>query len=335
MNDFFRIAWEQPDDSGAAIADEPLVEPDDAPEVEPQPEPEVYTFTREQLEALPHFDQFAASHDIPDALLEYGKSYGNARGLIARGAQREPLDEDAYRQAGIDPSEIPPPPEPDPEPAPGIWNAPWVEPDEWTAINELANSDQPEHRQRAAQAIVKSDAPEEYKKAYWDNAYGQGNYEALVYNQTALQAAFDQRLAEQEARWEERFSRVNSDLDTRNAADLIETAKAQVPGLVEHANGVITLWNEFSARTPGYDAWFHNAPRAEQIKEFQRLTVLAAAEAAPQRAAAQQAAQAESTSAKLRARTETSRTSGTPETEVDEGTRQRRDAMRRVGARIT
>lgn len=317
--------------------DEPTseVEPEE-PEVEaePTPEPEPETYTREQLaELLPRFDRFAA-HEGIEAFRQYGQAYDSATGLIRQGAHLAPQDPSIYEQIGLDPSEITHP-EPDPEPTPGIWNAPWVEPDEWTAINELANSDQPEHRQRAAQAIVKSDAPEEYKKAYWDNAYGQGNYEALVYNQTALQAAFDQRLAEQEARWEERFSRVNSDLDTRNAADLIETAKAQVPGLVEHANGVITLWNEFSARTPGYDAWFHNAPRAEQIKEFQRLTVLAAAEAAPQRAAAQQAAQAESTTAKLRARTETSRTSGTPETEVDEGTRQRRDAMRRVGARIT
>lgn len=309
---------------------------EDAPAVEAPPEVEPETYTREQLAELlgPRFERFA-SHEGEEAFRQFGSAYDSATGLIRQGAHLEPQDASVYEQIGLDPSEVYQP-EPEVEPVQGLFGVPWQPPTTWDEVQQYANSDDPGARRLAAMAVMSEpDAPEDLKRAYFNHWAAIDPAGATLYNQQAMQAEFDRRLAERDAAWEARFGAVSKDLTDRNAADLIETARAQVPGLEEHANGVIALWNEISTRTPGYHDWFHAAPRADQIKEFRRLTTIAAAEAAPQRAAAQAASAAETQSAKLRARTETSRTSGAPESPVDESTRNRREAMRRVGARIT
>lgn len=315
-------------------ADDAAVEEVEAVEAVEEAEVEAERYTLEEIaEAYgPRWERFA-SHGGIEAIRQAGLSHESATSLIRQGAHLSPQDPGVYEQIGIDPNEVYQPPEEEAQPA--IWNAPWIEPNEWEAISQLANSENPEHRQRAAQAIVKSDAPDQYKEAYWDNAYGQGNYQALVYQQRALLANQDEMREQLRQEIMQEFAPVKQDWQERHAESMFAAAKSEIPGFMEHILGFKALWDERVAEDPNYAQRVMDAPHDQRMREIRRLTIIAAAEAAPQRAAANAQAAAETTSAKLRARTETSRTSGAAESDVDESTRQRREAMRRVGARIT
>lgn len=332
---YFRHYWEQPDDSGAAI-DDPNPNPDaEVEEIEEVEEAAPETYTREQLaELLPHFDRFA-THEGDEAFRQYGSAYENARRLISTGGHMTPQEEEAYRAVGIDPAEIQLP-QAEPDPGPSIYGAPWETPTTWDEYIAYAQSDSPEQRRLAAYGVLQSAEADQQTKQWFFNQWAQADpHGAASYTQQATITAAEQRLADLEARMEAKYAATTEDLQNRNAGDLMEAAKANVKGFEEHAAGVLALWNERVAEDPGYADRFLAAPRGKQFTELRRLTVIAAAEAAPERDAANAAAAAETTSAKLRARTETSRTSGAAESDVDESTRQRREAMRRVGARIT
>lgn len=314
------------------------VEPEgEAPEpVEPEPQPEPETYTREQLaEFLPHFDRFA-THEGDEAIRQYGQAYANARGLISTGGHLTQQEEDAYRSVGIDPSEIQLP-APEPEAGPSIYGAPWETPTTWDEYVAYAQSDSPEQRRLAAYGVLQADGPDEATKQWFYNQWAAADpHGAAAYVQQTTLSAAEQRLADLEARLEAKYSATTTDLVTRNVGTLMEVAKSQIPGFVEHNATIDKLWKEKSAREPEFMRWFFTeASTEDQLRELKRVTLIAAAEDAPARDAANAAASADTNAAKLRARTETSRTSGAPESPVDESTRQRREAMRRVGARIT
>lgn len=309
---------------------------EDAPEVEAPPEVEPETYTREQLAELlgPRFERFA-SHEGEEAFRQYGQAYDSATGLIRQGAHLEPQDASVYEQIGLDPSEVYQP-EPEVEPGPQIYGAPWEAPQSWDEHVQYAQSESPEQRRLAAYSVLQSEGADQPTRQWFYNQWHQLDpYGASAYIQQSTLTAAEQRIADMQAQLESSIGAANADLVNRNANDLMEVAKAQVPGFVEHAKGVLALWDERKADDPTYADRFLAAPRDKQIRELTRLTIIAAAESAPERQAAQAQSQADTQSAKLRARTETSRTSGAPESPVDESTRNRREAMRRVGARIT
>lgn len=288
----------------------------DADPVEDAPAAEVYT--REQLAELlgPRFERFA-SHEGEEAFRQFGSAYDSATGLIRQGAHLEPQDPSIYEQIGIDPSEITQPPAEEPDPGPGLWGVPWQVPTTWDEVQQYANSDDPSARRLAWIAVAQEPtAPEDVKQAYFSHWASIDPAGAATYQQQAMQAAFEERLAEHEARMQEQFGRTHEDLLTRNAQDLMETAKSQVDGFEDHASSVLALWNERVQQDAGYAERFLNAPRPDQIKELRRMTIIAAAEAAPHRAAAAAAAADQTDAEKVRGRTETSRTNGSPDTDA-------------------
>jgi len=316
------------EEGGLEPADDAGVAVDDAPVEQVEPEPE--TYTREQLaELLPHFDQFA-THEGAEAFRQYGQSYGNARNFISSGGHREQQDPSVYQGMGLEP-----PPEPEPEPAPGLWGTPWQVPTTWDEVQSYANTEDPTARRLAWVAVAQDpSAPENVKQAYFSHWAAIDPAGATAYTQQATMTAAEQRLADLEARLEARYAATHEDLVTRNAQDLMEAAKSQVKGFEDHANGVLELWNENTARLPGYSEWFMEAPRADQLKELRRLTVIAAAEAAPVRQAAQEAATLDTDAAKQAARTETSRTGGAPDTAQSAAKRKSLEDMARIGHRV-
>lgn len=335
---YFRRYYEAADDTGAAVDDPPIDEttddqPDDAPAPEPEAPPAPETYTRDEIAALlPHFEQFA-NHEGTRAFEEYGKSYGNARSLISQGGHREPQDPSVYQSIGLDPSEVAQPPA---EEGPGIFGVPWAPPTAWEEILQLAQSEHPQHRQQAADAVVRApDAPEEYKRAYWDNAYGQGSYDALSQQQQLMEERLAAREAEIEARIMERFAPLQQAHTSTYVDGMLAQARANIPGLIDHEAGIAQLMAEREQRFPGYQKNFDSSDLPAQIAELQELTLIAASRAKPQREAAQAQAQSDADDAKHRARTETSRTSGVPDTEGDEAKQRERDQLRRIGPMIT
>lgn len=309
------------------VEDAPVEEQEDA-------EPEVYT--RDQISELlgPRFaERFASAHEGPDALREFGKAFDNTLGLVGRGAHLEPQDDEFYRNLGLEP---PPAPEEPADEPPGLWGTPWQVPTTWEEVQQYASSEDPEARRLAWVAVAQDPtAPENVKQAYFSHWAAVDPAGATTYSQQATMSAAEQRLADLEARLEARYAATHEDLLTRNATDLMETAKSQVKGFEEHATGVLSVWNENIERLPGYSDWFLNASRPDQLKELRRLTVVAAAEAAPARLAAQTQATNDTDAAKQRARTETSRTSGVPDTEGDAARRAEREQLARIGKFIT
>lgn len=307
---------------------------DAAVEVEEAPEPE--TYTREQLTELlgPRFaERFAGAHEGEEALRQFGQAFDNTLSLVGRGAHLEPQDEEFYRNLGLEPP-APPVEEPEEE-VPGLWGSPWQEPTTWEEVNAYANTDDPNARRLAAMAVMRDpQAPEQTKQAYFNHWAQLDPAGATLYNQQATMSAAEQRLADLEARLEAKYAATQEDLLTRNATDLMEAAKAGVPGFVDHANGVLALWNERTQNEPTFAERFLAAPRADQLRELRRLTIIAAAEAEPARKAAQAAATQDTDAAKQRARTETSRTSGQPDTEQSAAKRKSLEDARRVGSKV-
>lgn len=317
----------------------PEVEPEgEAPEPvepEPQPAPEPEVYTREQLAELlgPRFERFAM-HEGDEAFRQFGSAYTTAANGYLQGAHLAPQDAAFYQQAGIDENEIP---QPEPEPGPSIYGAPWETPTTWDEYVAYAQSDSPEQRRLAAYGVLQSEQADQATKQWFYNQWAAADpHGAAAYVQQTTLSAAEQRLADLEVRLEAKYSASSADLVERNVSSLMEVAKSQIPGFEQHAATIDAIWRERTSREPAFTEWFFTqATTAEQLKELRRITLVAAAEDAPARDAANAAASADTNAAKLRARTETSRTSGSPESSVDESTRQRREAMRRVGARIT
>lgn len=332
MNDYFRLAWEAPDDSGA----EP-VEPD-APETEPtEEEVEEPSFRLSELaEVLPHFDRFTRDHEGLEAVRQYGSAYDNSRRLISTGGHMTPQEEAAYIAAGIDPAEVQIPQYEEAEPeAPGLWGTPWQEPTTWEEVQAYANTDDPNARRLAAMAVMRDpQAPEDIKNAYFGHWAQLDPAGATAYNQQVMlqrqdemrQALKDEILAE--------MSPLKQEQTDRYVTGVLSRGIAEIPGLRENAIAVNQLMNERKARFPGYEALWEGSDSAAQLAELQELTLIAANRAAPARKDAQAAAGANTEAAMLAARTETSRTNGAPETDADAERRKEREQMRRVGARI-
>ncbi len=333
---YFRRYYEAADDSGADPGETVLEDVEETIEEEAAPEE---TYTRSQLAELlgPRFERFAA-HEGDEAFRQFGSAYGSATDLIRQGAHLSPQDPSVYEGIGLDPAEIQLP-APEPEQGPEIYGVPWAQPTAWDEINQLANSEHMEHKKTAAMAVLElKDAPEDYKRAYFDNWAGAGQYDALSYQQAAIQAEIDRREGELEARILERMGPLQQSHLDAYASSLVSQAQATIPGFSEHQVEVDRLLRARAERYPGYENLFDiKGPESlpQQLAELRELTLIAAANAAPDRKAALEAAASDTETKKLRARTETSRTSGAPESPADEGTRQRREAMRRVGARIT
>lgn len=301
------------------------------PEVEVEEEP---TFRLSEIaEALPHFDRFAKDHQGIDALRQYGGAYDNSRRLISQGGHLTRQEEDAYRAAGIDPAEVQVPQQEEPE-APGLWGVPWQVPTTWEEVQQYAGSDDPEARRLAWVAVAQEpSAPENVKQAYFAHWAQIDPAGATLYNQQAMQAALDARMAEVEARIEERYGKTHEDLVSRNVTSLMETAKTQIPGFQEHAAGVQALFNANAENYPGFQERFFNATLADQLTELRRLTIIAAAEAAPARQASAANAADATDAAKQRARTETSRTS-TPADDAAALKQQSLDEAKRVFGQV-
>lgn len=330
---YFRRYYEAADDSGAADAVEPAeVEEVDAPEVEEAPEPQE-SYTRAELAELlgPRFERFA-SHEGPEAFRQFGSAYDSATGLIRQGAHLEPQDPSVYERIGIDPSEIS---QPEPDEAPGIFGAPWEQPTTWDEYVAYAQSDSPDQRRLAAYGVLQADGPDDATKQWFYNQWAQADpHGAAAYIQQSTMSAAEQRLADLEARLEARYAATHEDLLTRNSQDLMEAAKSQVKGFEDHAQGVLSLWNERVQQDAGYAERFLSAPRPEQIKELRRMTIIAAAESEPARTAAQAAAADETDAAKLRTRTETSRSNGAPDMDAAALKRQSIDEAKRVFGQV-
>jgi hypothetical protein len=302
---------------------------DEAEAVEPEPE----TYTREQLAELlgPRFERFA-SHEGPEAFRQFGSAYDNATGLIRQGAHLEPQDPSIYESIGLDPSEVDLPPQ---EEAPGLFGVPWGAPQTWDEVEAMAHSDRAEHKQAAADAVVRApDAPEDYKRAYWDNAYGQGSYDSLRLQQ--------QVVSEQQAELREQIKAeilaeigpIHQDFTDRSVDHIISQARTSIEGFQAYEPQIAALMQERERRFPGYQDNFNHGSSSEQLAEFAELTLIAASRAAPAQAAAAAAAVEATDAAKQRARTETSRTNGAPNTEAAALKQQSLDEAKRVFGQV-
>jgi hypothetical protein len=282
----------------------------DAPEAAPEPEPEVYT--RDQLAELlgPRFARFA-SHEGEEAFRQYGQAYDSATGLIRQGAHLEPQDPSVYEQIGLDPTEIPQPPV---DEGMGIFGAPWEAPQAWTEIEALASSEHLQHKIQAADAVVRMpNAPEDYKEAYWDNAYGQGAYKQAVMQQQFI--AEQQESLKQQLRDEilAEIAPVQQAHMNTYVDGMLAQARANIAGFQDHEAGIAQLMQERERRFPGYQKNFDSSGVDAQIAELQELTLIAASRQQPARVAAQQAAADATDAAKVRGRTETNRSNGAPD----------------------
>jgi hypothetical protein len=287
---------------------------DDGGDVAVEEEPEPETYTREQLAELlgPRFERFA-SHEGDEAFRQFGQAYDSATGLIRQGAHLEPQDPSVYEQIGLDPSEVQ---LPEPEPTQGLFGVPWEAPTTWEEINALAQSDHLEHKVTAAEAVVRDpNAPENYKEAYWDNAYGAGAYKQAVMQQQLFQ---EQQEALREQIKSELLAEIGplQQVNTNNYVDgMLAQARTAIPGFTDHEAGIALVMQERERKFPGYQEAFNSSDMQTQLAEFQELTLIAASRAQPAQQAAAQAAADATDANKLRSRTETSRTNGQPNTE--------------------
>lgn len=323
---------EAPEEGGLEPAEEPdAPEADAAEEIEAAPEPE--TYTREQLAELlgPRFERFA-SHQGEEAFRQFGQAYDSATGLIRKGAHLEPQDASVYQSIGLDPAEVPQPPQ---EEAPGLWGTPWQRPSSYEEVVAYAQSEDADARRLAWEAVAADPStPEHVNRWYFSNWAQLDPAGATLYNQQVLQAQFEERLAEQEARFEARFGKTHEDLVERNVTSLMTTAASQIPGFQEHAGAVKELFGQYAEHYPGFQERFFAANVQDQLKELRRLTVIAASEAEPQRKAARAQAVSETDAAKIASRSETGRSNGAPETEAQAMKRRSLEDARRVGGRV-
>lgn len=322
-----------PEEGGLEPADEEAIEvPAEEAVAEEAAEEEVYT--RSQLaEMLPNFDRFA-THEGEEAFRQYGQAYDNARRLISTGGHMTRQEEEAYRAAGIDPEEVPTPAEPEYE-APGLFGTPWDPPTTWDEVNAYAQSDDPNARRLAAEAVLaEPKADEATKRAYFNNWAAIDPYGAAAYSQQAVIERMQEQQAELERRLEERDAPLHSKHADTIAGSIVATAKAEIKGFEEHSETVAQIMAEREARYPGYGKMFVESDPKWQLNEFRELTYIAAQRTAPARKAAQQAALDAADAAKRGQVTETGRTNGQPETEQSAMKRRSVEDAKRVGGRV-
>jgi hypothetical protein len=331
------IDEDAPDEGGLEPADEPNeppVEEDDAVEAEAAPEE---TYTRQQLAELlgPRFERFA-SHEGEEAFRQYGQAYESATGLIRQGAHLEPQDPSVYERIGLDAAEVPQPAQEEPQ---GLWGTPWQEPTTWEEVQAYANTDDPGARRLAAMAVLRDpNAPDDIKNAYFNHWAQLDPAGATLYSQQALvsqqQQIADQIREELRAEMQAQYGPVQQQHVTETIDAMIARASAEIPGFVEHKQGIVTLMQEREQRYPGYTERFNNASLDERVAELDELTTIAAKRFAPQRKAAQKKT-VEDTDAAIRAsQSETGRSNGAPETEQQAMKRRSLEDARRVGGRV-
>lgn len=321
-------------DDDEAVEDEPAGEPADEPdddddeggsEVE-EAEPARYTMAEIAEQLGPRFSERYLEPHGDKALAEYGKSFENTLGLVGRGAHREPQDDEVYRSLGLEPPE----PEAEEEPivAP-LYGAPWAEPESWDELVELAGTNP---RRAAEFALARDDLPNETKAWFFANWASVDAAGAFEYNQSATTAAAQRYADEQAAAIRAEVGPLVQDHMTRNATMLVDRAREQIPGFNDHSPAVAQLMDERQKQNPAYHEWFLNADLGTQLQEMRDLTGIAIFRAQP--AAEAQAAQEEADleASKTRAKTETTRASGTgrASTQQSDFKRQNVEAFRKL-----
>lgn len=321
MSDFFRLAWEAADDSGAAPVGAP--EPDE-PEGDATPDtPEAaapVTFTADQLaEHLPQFaDRFLAHHDPTEALKLYGERDRNVQAALTRYTQGAPTDADldTLREGGY---EIPEQVEEPEEPAQPLWGAPWAEPTDYESFARLAN-ERPDKAMawidKQPAGVVDEDTREQVL-AYWEEhdrkgarAYEREHIRSAVQDETKswTQEQLDALRSELAPVHQQHLAATN---DARNAkfANLVNFAHQNVPEFLQHQDGVIEMIEK--SILPAYTAqgrdpvqWFDEVlalSPEQQVKYLGQLTGAAAWGARPAVEAQAQAEAAAAETAKIAA----------------------------------
>ncbi len=309
------------------------VEIDDTPDEEAEApdeeevEPVRYTMDEIAEQLGPRFAERYLEPHGENALSEYGRSFESTLGLVGRGAHREPQDEEVYRQLGIEP----PAPEEEPEQdfRQPLYGAPWAEPESWDELVELAQTNP---RRAAEFALGRDDLPNETKAWFFANWASVDAAGAFEYNQSATTAAAKKYADERAAEIRAEVGPLVHDHMTRNATNLIETAAAQIPGFGEHAPVVAKLMDERQAQNPNYHTWFLNADLQTQLSEMRDLTGIAVYRGQPAAEAKAQQDEADLEASKTRAKTETTRASGTgrAQTEQSEAKRQNVESFRKL-----
>lgn len=317
----FHRLYETPADQGggeAPVAEAPVEE---APveDVGGEEAPEE-TYTRAELEAAlqeslgPQWERFAP-HGGLDALKHIGQSYNEAVGLIGRGAHLEPQDDDVYERLGVQAPQFEEPEEE--EYVPPLYGAPWTPPESWDELVDLAQpvrANGTEGSPKAAFEFVanRSDVDDATKARFFANWAHYDQAGAFAYQQGAIQAETDRRVAEIEERISARLQPVENDRMLGNATNMLNIAAQQIQGFYENRPAIIALMNERSERYPNYQEWFFQATLDQQLNEMRDLTAAAVFRAQPEleQEAADEEAAAEQ--AKVRAKTETGRTGASP-----------------------
>lgn len=303
MSDFFRLAWEQPDDSGAAPEETPEAVDPAVPTEQPEAAPE--TYTRDELvEALgPRFaERYAGAHDGLEAFKQFGQSFDQTLGLVGRGAHLEPQDEQFYRDLGIEP---PAQEEPEEEPATPLWGAPWAEPTDYDSFIALANTRPDkamEFIDRQPEGVIDADTRTQVLN-YWaqhDQAAAIG-YERQQARQQAIDEAkayADQMREEMRAEFAPvQAGHVASTNEARQAklANLATLATTSVPDFSEHQAGVTQMLERYGQEY-GID-YFDRLLALPVDQQLAHITELTGAVAWRGRPAAEAQAQAESAAA--------------------------------------
>lgn len=316
----FRRVYEAPEDQGggAPVADAP--EQLEEQPVEEAPEPEMYT--REQIaEAFgPGWERFAG-HEGLDAVRNAGQSYNEAVGLIGRGAHLEPQDPELYARLGVEPPQFVEE-EPEPEYQPSLYGAPWAPPESWDELVDLAQpvraNGMPGNPKAAFEfANSQHDFDDATKAQFFANWAHYDQAGAFAYQQQAIQAAADARVAQVQAEFEERLRPIEQGTMEGNARNMLAEAAQNVQGFYEYRPQVLELmaqkrqtWGVGPDGAPHYDKWFFHATQAEQVQELADLTAVAIFRTAPAEQAAAEEEAAATERKKVQARTETGRFAG-------------------------
>lgn len=315
---FYRL-YETPADQGggeAPVAEAPVVE--EAPPVEQDaPEEAPAGITREQLaEALgPHWERYGRDDPI-EALRELAKGHENARQLISRGGHLEPQDPDVYAEFGLAPPVFEQEEE-EPEYVAPIYGAPWAPPESWDELVDLAQptraNGMPGNPKAAYEFVAnRTDVDDQTKMWFFANFAANDVAGWTAYQQGAVQAATDARVAEIEARIDQRLQPIEQGTMRGNAQNMLSQAAESIPGFYENREAVQALMDEKRERYSNYGEWFFNATIEQQVQEMRDLTGIAIFRAQPE-ADAEEAEEAAATEQeKVRAKTETGRTAGAP-----------------------
>jgi hypothetical protein len=314
----FHRLYETPADQGseAPVAEAPVEE---APVEEPAGEaPVPESYTREQIaEALgPHWERFG-QHEGLAALQEFARSHDHARSLISRGGHLEPQDPSEYEALGIEPPVFEEP-EQEPEYVPPIYGAPWVPPENWDQLIDLAQpvraNGMPGNPRAAYEFVAnRTDVDDATKAQFFANFAVHDPAGWTAYQQSALQAETERRMAEYEARIDQRLQPIEMGTMKGNAQNMLQLARETIPGFHENREATLQVMSEKrQILGQAYDDWFFNATIEQQVQEMHDLTGVAIFRAQPALEAEDAEDAAATEQAKVRARTETGRFAASP-----------------------